>query len=349
MRKITIGMAHHTDFHGAYFSIQDIIKELRFNKREDLLDRLEFLVIENAKDNEHAQAVKNLQSGTGLGGKFRVIDFPDSQGTSATRNKIIEEAKTDFVLVMDCHVLLCPVVQTLEKLFQFIDRYPNTMHLYQGPLVYDNLRMISTHFNDEWGGQMWGRWGNAWSCKCKQKNFSVINDNNICKIVDLKNQNHMPHCEHCYTIFPQALAHSGHEGILEKLGFTRLGFDPEESEFEIFAQGLGLFLTSKKSWLGFNEHCRGFGGEECYIHEKYRKAGRKALCLPFLKWLHRFARPDGVKYELTVNNKVRNYILEFTELDFDLSPIYQHFVKDAKFSEELYNELVEEAKQIYGK
>ena len=55
MRKITIGMAHHSDFHGAYFSIQDIIKELRFNKREDLLDRLEFVVIENAKENQHAK------------------------------------------------------------------------------------------------------------------------------------------------------------------------------------------------------------------------------------------------------------------------------------------------------
>ena len=58
MRKITIGMAHHTDFHGVYFSIQDIIKELRLNKRDDLLNRLEFVVIENAQDNEHAKAVK---------------------------------------------------------------------------------------------------------------------------------------------------------------------------------------------------------------------------------------------------------------------------------------------------
>ena len=71
--------------------------------------------------------LKSLQGGTGLGDKFRVIDFPDSQGTSSTRNKIIKEARTDFVLVMDAMYCLCPVVQTLEKLFQFIDKYPNTM------------------------------------------------------------------------------------------------------------------------------------------------------------------------------------------------------------------------------
>ena len=348
MRKITIGMAHHSDFHGAYFSIQDIIKELRFNKREDLLDRLEFIVIENAKDNEHAQAVKNLQCGTGLGGKFRVIDFPDSQGTSATRNKIIDEAKTDFVLVMDCHVLLCPVVQTLDKLFEFIDRYPNTKHLYQGPLVYDNLTMISTHFNNEWDGQMWGRWGAAWTCRCKNKNFSVINEDDKCKFVELEKQNQINYCDHCFTIFPQQVNFPGHESLLNKIGFSKLGFDKNESEFEIFSQGLGLFFTSKKSWLGFNEHCRGFGGEECYIHEKYRKAGRKALCLPFLKWLHRFARPDGVKYELTIENKVRNYVLEFSELKLDLHPVYEYFVKKLNFNEDSYNKFLEESKQIYG-
>jgi len=349
MRKITIGMAHHTDFHGAYFSIQDIIKELRFNQREDLLDRLQFVVIENSKDNEHAQAVKNLQASTGLGDKFRVIDFPDSQGTSATRNKIIEEARTDFVLVMDCHVLLCPVVQVLEKLFEFIDKYPNTMNLYQGPLVYDNLTMISTHFNDEWGGQMWGRWGAAWTCRCKKKNFSIINQNNTCRFVELEKQKTLKYCDHCFTVLPDPINFRGHENLLKKLGFSSIGFDPDETEFEIFSQGLGMFFTNKRSWLGFNEHCRGFGGEECYIHEKYRKAGRKTICLPFLKWLHRFGRPDGVKYELTIDNKVRNYILEFTELDLDLSPVHKEFVEEVKFDENRYNELVQEAKSIYGK
>src|SRR6056300_1430896 len=188
MKKITIGMAHHTDFHGVYFTIQDILKELRFNKREDLLNRLEFVIIENSKDNQHAHAVKALKAGTGLGDRFRVIDFPDSQGTSSTRNKIIEEARTDFVLVMDCHVLLCPVVETLDKLYKFIDEYPDTKNLYQGPLVHDNLSKFSTHFNNEWGSGMWGRWGSAWSCKCKKTNFSIINDNSNCKYVELSTQ-----------------------------------------------------------------------------------------------------------------------------------------------------------------
>ena len=58
--------------------------------------------------------------------------------------------------------------------------------------------------------------------------------------------------------------------------------------FEIPAQGLGLFSCRRDVWLGFNPHFREFGGEEWYIHEKYRQAGARCLCLPFLRWQHRF-------------------------------------------------------------
>lgn len=348
MRKITIGMAHHTDFHGAYFSIQDICKELVFNDRQDLLDRLEFLIIENANDNDHAQAVKNLKNSTGLGEKFRVIDLEENYGTSCTRNKIIEEANTEFVLVMDCHVFLCPVVEVLEKLFNFIDEYPNTKNLYQGPLVYDNMKGDSTHFNDEWGSGMWGRWGSAWSCKCGNTNFSVTNVDNKCCFIDLVSQKQIKECSFCNTVFNNDLGFSGHEQALLKSKMKRIGKNKNDTPFEIFSQGLGMFFTAKKHWLGFNDHCKGFGGEECYIHEKYRKNGRKAICLPFLKWLHRFQRPDGVKYELTLENKARNYILEFTELGLDLGPLKLHFLQEMKLEPNKFINFVEEAKQIHG-
>ena len=70
---------------------------------------------------------------------------------------------------------------------------------------------------------------------------------------------------------------------------------------------------------------RGFGGEEGYIHEKYRQAGHRTLCLPFLRWVHRFGRPNGVKYPLTIENKIRNYFLGHLELNLDINPIINHF------------------------
>ena len=43
--------------------------------------------------------------------------------------------------------------------------------------------------------------------------------------------------------------------------------------FEIDLQGLGVFACRKAAWPGFNPTLRGFGGEEGYIHEKFRRAG----------------------------------------------------------------------------
>lgn len=344
-QTLTIGIAHHTDYHGAYFTIQDIRKELLFNQRYDLLKKIEFLVIENEPDSKHAIELKRLaQSG---GQKIRVIDFDATNGTSATRNKIIEEAKSNFVLVMDCHVLLCPVVSTIASLFRFMEYNKNTKDLFTGPLVYDSMGQISTHFNDKWGGQMWGQWGKAWQCICESFNFSVINDNNKCSFVSLADQKKITKCDYCESSFPE-LEYAGHEQQLNKKGYSPIGGPADSEPFEIFAQGLGLFFTKKNSWLGFNEHARGFGGEECYIHEKYRKAGRKTILLPFLKWLHRFGRPDGVPYELTLENKVRNYILEFTELGLDLTPVRRHFVLENNFSSSKWDELIKEASSIYG-
>ena len=39
---LTIGMAHHNDYSGVYFTIQDIRKELLFNRRYDLLKKINF-------------------------------------------------------------------------------------------------------------------------------------------------------------------------------------------------------------------------------------------------------------------------------------------------------------------
>jgi len=102
--------------------------------------------------------------------------------------------------------------------------------------------------------------------------------------------------------------------------------------FEIPMCGLGIFSCKKEYWPGFNNLFRGFGGEEWYIHEKFRQRGGKALCLPFLVWVHRFGRPDGVKFPLSLESKVRNYMIGWLELYGDpkhemVQSIIDHFSK----------------------
>lgn len=109
--------------------------------------------------------------------------------------------------------------------------------------------------------------------------------------------------------------------------------NPDNKAFEIPGQGLGLFTCRKEAWLGFNPHFRGFGGEEMYIHTKFRQAGARAMCLPALRWVHRFGRPDGPRYPLTTFNKVRNYILGHLELGLSLERVYNHFVKGEGISD----------------
>ncbi|MCA9035744.1 MAG: hypothetical protein KDA91_11475, partial [Planctomycetaceae bacterium] len=123
------------------------------------------------------------------------------------------------------------------------------------------------------------------------------------------------------------------------------GAHPEGEPFEIPAMGLGLFTCRREAWLGFHKHFRGFGGEEFYIHEKFRQVGAKCLCLPFLRWVHRFGRPNGVKYPLTRWNKVRNYVLGHQELGLPLDRVQEHFVTSGLLPEAEWEVLLADPEQ----
>jgi len=105
------------------------------------------------------------------------------------------------------------------------------------------------------------------------------------------------------------------------------GEDPEGEPFEIRMQGTGVFSCRKDVWPGFSPLFRGFGAEAGYIHEKFRQAGGRCLCLPWLRWMHRFARPAGVPYPVTVQEKVRNYIIGHAELGLDIAPVVEHYAE----------------------
>lgn len=342
MPKLTVGMSHFMDYHGAYFTIQS----LRMNNLS-LLKEIELVVIDNSPASAEGKHLKSLVEGYapyGMAGA-KYVPFDKSSGTSATRNQIFTEATGDYVLVVDCHVLLWP--GAIEKLLAYYSEHPHTPDLLSGPLVMDNLIATSDLYNNQWRSEMWGTWGTAWKCPCGKLKFSAI------QVPDGKGKDYanwvllagdgtlnITQClEGCSTQLPWTPWH-GHEKVLERLGCSRITQNVSAEPFDIPGQGLGLFTCRRDKWLGFNEHARGFGGEELYIHEKFRRAGARTLCLPFLRWVHRFARPEGVKYPITQFNKVRNYVLEFNELGMDLEPIHQHFVGGFNFPEAAWKKIV---------
>jgi len=102
------------------------------------------------------------------------------------------------------------------------------------------------------------------------------------------------------------------------------GISPDSPPFEIPMHGCGLMSCRKEAWVGFNPGFRGFGGEEGYLHEKFRQAGHKTLCLPHLRWLHRFPRPGGVPYRLILEDRLYNYLLGRVELGLDYADVLDH-------------------------
>lgn len=273
--RLTIGMATYDDFEGTWWTIQD----LRMFHSEDL-DDCEIVIIDNHPQSTQGQMVKALVENWMQGGKFptRYIAAGEYAGTQQPRNRLFAEAKGEFVLCMDCHVMVPP--RTIQRFLGWMTENPESSDILSGPLYYDNLvrpgsdgdsqsaASLVTHYDDVWRGENWGIWG-----------------------VDPR------------------------------------GLDVDADPFEIPAMGVGMFACRREAWLGFNEHTRGFGADEFCIHEKFRHAGHKAMCLPFMRWLHRFGRPGGVPYPLTQWNKVRNYVLALNELDIPLDRVYSHFVK----------------------
>ena len=100
---------------------------------------------------------------------------------------------------------------------------------------------------------------------------------------------------------------------------------PEPTPIYRPSRGMGLFACRRDVWPGFNPAFRGFGGEEGYIHEKVRQRGGKVLCLPFLRWIHRFNRPLGIPYPNVWADRVRNYLIGFREIGWDTEPVIDHF------------------------
>lgn len=256
--KLTIGMATYDDYDGVYFTVQ----ALRMYHPAVLRDT-EFLVVDNHPEGIAAPALKDLDAHIP---NYRYLPLPGRNGTSHTRDLIFREAQGEYVLVLDCHVLLHP--GAIDRLLAYFEAHPKCDDLIQGPLVYDGLDHVSSHWDPVWREGMFGTWA-------KDPRADVL----------------------------------------------------DGEPFDIPLQGLGLFACRREAWLGFNPRFRGFGGEEGYIHEKFRHYGRRALCLPGLKWLHRFGRPGGTPYVNKWEDRIFNYVAGRVELGRPFDDVEEHFTQ----------------------
>ena len=347
--RITIGMAVCNDSAGAWATVQSICLHNEWDNPDDV----EILIVDNSPKGSDCPQI--LQDFVNWGGhpegrtrNIRYIRMPDTPSTTLPRELVVREAAAPFVCVVDCHVLL--PINGYKKLLDWFDTHPNFNGLIHGPLLYDNLHKIDTAFADQFRGGMWGTWSNAW--------YDPTSDIYFCVEPEEVTDEHRPRqpnkdgmCSFRDVITLEEvfvasnIKYAGHEKALKELGFIEAGRDDKGPAFKIPGQGMGLFATVKKHWMGFDTRCKGFGGEELNIHTKYREADREVLCLPFLKWNHRFGREGGTPYANPHIAKVRNYVLwadSHKNRERQLARIYTHFVKSGMITQDQWTALLQD-------
>ena len=250
--RLTIGMACYDDPSGVYFTVQAL------RMYHDLSD-CEIVVVDNYGDDALKDWIHYWHRDVA-----RYAKYTEAVGTPPAKQHVFDFAEGEFVLCIDCHVLIFP--GALDKLKKWVDSGEDADALVHGPMAYDSLKAFVTHMDPLWRGDMWGTWA------------------------DLVDESALP-----------------------------------DKPFEIPMHGMGVFGSRRQSWLRFNDEFRGFGGEEGYIHEKFKKHGRKILCLPFLKWCHRFSDHTVIRYPLKLGDRIRNYVIGFRELGLSIDPIVEHF------------------------
>jgi hypothetical protein len=248
-KLLTIGMGTYDDYDGVFFTIQS----LRMYHEICNTDSVEYIVLDNNPNSESGKVTKQfVENGLNQLGKY----LPKTDKSSSfNKYEIVKHAIGTYVLIIDCHVLL--VKGAINSLLNYYAENTDCKNLIQGPLIYDDLKNFSTHFDPNWSGDMYGTWA------------------------------------------------TDHEKY------------KSNKPFEILMHGMGLCSFEKENWPGICEHFKGFGGEEGYIAEKFRRNGGKNICLPQLGWVHRFGRPLGVKYPLILEDRIWNYFVGWLELTQD--------------------------------
>lgn len=334
MSKITIGMATYNDFEGVWCTVQSIFLHNNWNDPSDV----EVVIVDTSPPgSDHKRLVQDLCKKHPI----KYVELTENIGTTYPRDLIFSIATTPYVIVCDCHVMF--PTNVLKQMLDWFEAHPKCDDLIHGPMVYDDLNGHATHMADQFRGGMWGTWSNIWSTP-EGTLFSVEGQ----EVTDEDRQREsypnasfrdvmtLKEIELNLPIIPFA----GHQKVLKEIGCIDIGSLDTDTPYEIPGMGMGCFASRRESWLGFAKNCTGFGGEEMNIHTKYRQAGRKAVCLPFFKWNHRFGRAGGAPYPLPHAAKVRNYVLWANELGIPLDRIRTHFVAGGGFALEQWNRLV---------
>lgn len=334
---ISICIPTYDDAVGLWWTVQNA--RLTFDKKFNY----EIVVVDNNPSGSHSSHVSSfIQSWVRSSSDVKnavYIPYGQAKGPALAKQHAIENATGDIVVVADSHVLFASPQWSL--LVKHLENNPKD--IVSGALLHDDMRGLSDHFAPQWRNQMFGYWSTFYSKE--EENHSVLyegrydHETKSTRIYKYLGQMN-------YELVSEEKTTNADE-YFSKSGYVR-HFDVASSSYEIPGIGLGFFACTKEYWPGFNPSFKGFGAEELYIHEKCRRNGGKAVIIPGLKWVHQFIRPYGVPYPLNINDRIRNYVLAFKELNWPKEQIIKHFCEgknddNSKYPYQLFSaQLVDE-------
>jgi hypothetical protein len=88
---------------------------------------------------------------------------------------------------------------------------------------------------------------------------------------------------------------------------------------------LGVFVCRRDAWPGVNPRLGGAGGLDGYLQEKFRRAGRRTVRLPFLDWQRRDPELTGGGPRAEAAARFRDRMIVHDELGMDLRPLCEQF------------------------
>lgn len=168
--KLTIGMATHEDYYGT----RETIQKIKSQEPSHILDQLEIVVVDQAPDGSHGKDVRGLVQGYAWAGirGAKYVPYTERLGTSASRDKVLEEASGEVVICCDCHIEFMP--GAIQSVLDYFDSYPDSKDIVSGPILTEAIwyhgrpdraySVMGTHFSDHMRARMWGTWASASTC-----------------------------------------------------------------------------------------------------------------------------------------------------------------------------------------
>ena len=144
--KLTISMAAYDDFDGVYFTVQAL------RMYQALPAGTEILILDNNPGTPHSEAMHSLARGVQ---QMRIISIVDRK-SSFVKYDAFAHCEGDVLLGLDCHLLLAPGFIT--ALLAHWQAHPESHDMLTGPLIYNDLKTMSTSMDPEWRGSDFGTW-----------------------------------------------------------------------------------------------------------------------------------------------------------------------------------------------